>query len=82
MDVFDLQAGIQIDTAPYIAALRAAAAETERIRAQMSVPITPTISNPSGSTPGSSGGGGGSGGGSGSLPTVTNDAEKAGKAGS
>lgn len=77
MDVFDLQASINLDTAPYLTALRAARDETERIRTQMSAPITTPMSVPS--SPGSGTGGGSGVGGSG-LPSVTHDAEEAGKA--
>lgn len=79
MDVFDLQSRISVDTAPYLAALQRAADETERLRRQMSAPITPFGGTPT--TPSSTpSGGGGSGGGGGGLPSVTNNAEKAGAA--
>jgi hypothetical protein len=81
MDVFELQAKISVDTAPYLTALRAAASETERLRRSMSAPITP-FGGSTPSTPGS-----GTGGGStpstpstSTLPTVTNQAQEAGKA--
>lgn len=78
MDVFDLQAKISVDTAPYLAALRAAASETERLRRSMSAPITP-FGGSTPSTPGS-GTGGGSTPSTPTLPTVTNQAQEAGKA--
>ena len=83
MDVFELQAKINIDTTPYLNALRAAAAESERIRARMSAPLS-LPSSTLGSTPTTPGGGSpssrpGSGSPS-SLPTVAADAEAAGKA--
>lgn len=81
MDVFELQAKISVDTAPYLTALRAAASETERLRRTMSAPITP-FGGSTPSTPGS-----GTGGGSTpstpstpTLPPVTNQAQEAGKA--
>lgn len=75
MDVFDLQASLNVDINPYLDALRRAATETQRLRTQMSAPMTVPTSTPS-STPGGSGtGGSGTG-----LPAVTNDAEAAGKA--
>lgn len=77
MDVFELQAKINIDTTPYLNALRAAAAESERIRTRMSAPLTLPSTTPT--TPGSSSATPSSGGGS-SLSTVTADAEAAGKA--
>lgn len=79
MDVFELQAKINIDTTPYLNALRAAATETARIRAQMSAPLTLPSTTPS--TPGS-GSTPSTGGGSGSSPLapLTSDAEAAGEA--
>lgn len=82
MDVFDLQASLRIDTTPYIEALRRAAAETERLRTQMSTPITTPLSTTGGGSGGGSSGGGsgGSGTGGSGLSGVTSDAEAAGKA--
>ena len=79
MDVFDLQARISIDTAPYIEALRRAADETDRLRARMSAPITTTLSATS-TTPGTTPGGSSAGITSTGLTAVTADAEAAGKA--
>lgn len=79
MDVFDLQAKISVDTAPYLAALQAAARETETLRRSMSAPITP-FGGTTPSTPGSGTGGGGSTPSTPTLPTVTNQAQEAGKA--
>lgn len=85
MDVFNLQAKISVDTAPYLTALRAAAAETDKLRQQMSQPIVipGTQTTPSGG--GSSDNGGSSNGNSGGgavspIVDVKNQAEDAGKA--
>jgi hypothetical protein len=80
MDVFDLQARISIDTTPYIEALRRAATETERLRTSMSAPISSPLSVPSSTGAAAAGGAATPGSGSSALPTVTADAEKAGKA--
>lgn len=85
MDVFNLQAKISVDTAPYLTALRAAAAETDKLRQQMSQPIVipGTQTTPSGGgSPDNSGSSSGNGGGNAVSPIVDvkNQAEDAGKA--
>lgn len=75
MDVFDLQASLNVDINPYLDALRRAATETQRLRTQMSAPMTVPTSTPSSAPGGSGTGGSGTG-----LPAVANDAEAAGKA--
>lgn len=79
MDVFNLQATLGINIDPYLDALRRAAAETERIRTSMGTALTVPTSTPGGGS-GVSPGGGSGGSGSSALPTVTADAEAAGKA--
>lgn len=86
MDVFNLQAKISVDTAPYLTALRAAAAETDKLRQQMSQPIVipGTQTTPSGGgspdNGGSSNGNSGGGGAVSPIVDVKNQAEDAGKA--
>lgn len=86
MDVFNLQAKISVDTAPYLTALRAAAAETDKLRQQMSQPIVipgaqATPSGGGSSDNGGSSNGNSSGGGAVSpIVDVKNQAEDAGKA--